>query len=245
MRLPLTWGLYLLSACHTPSQNLPAAPLYYAHLTLSAETIPVWNDTCLQKSGSFSAWAVSIVLQRDRVSDMPEWVSGHRFALTAASETFLPEILIIEAPSSDSTFYPSDSAAQVAWQKALRTWLLEELLPFLSTYPSFTQVAWGRGFTYLPLSENFWQELLSAAREAAPHLWWGLTTNPDTPIPLKEAWDFIGRFVDSAKASEAPSFPPLPKPFISLVPTQRKTSNKAPSHGYVLYSESHLPTPCQ
>ncbi len=176
---------------------------------------------------------------------MPEWVSGHRFALTAACETFSPEILIIEAPSSDSAFYPSDSAAQVAWQKALRTWLLEELLAVSFYLPEFYAGGLGRGFTYLPLSENFWQELLSAAREAAPHLWWGLITNPDTPIPLKEAWDFIGLFVDSAKASEAPSFPPLPKPFISLVPTQRKTSNKAPSHGYVLYSESHLPTPCQ
>jgi len=239
----LIWGLYVLGACGAPPS--PPETLRYGHITLSAETLPVWSDTCLQKAEGFSHWAVSLVLQRDQVLDVPEWVSGHRFALTAASETFSPEILIIEVPSSDSAFYPSDSAAQVAWQKALHTWLLEELLPFLSTYPSFTQVAWGRGFTYLPLSENFWQELLSAAREAAPHLRWGLITNPDTPIPLREAWDFTGVFVDSARASEATSFPPFPKPFISLVPTQRRTSDKAPWSGYVLYSESHLPAPCQ
>jgi len=244
MRLPPIWGLYLLGACHTSPQSLPTAPLRYGHLTLSAETIPVWNDTCLQKSGSFSAWAVSIVLQRDRVSDMPEWVSGHRFALTAACETFSPRLLIIETPAADSAFYPADSLSQIAWQAALRTWVLDELLPFLSTYPAIHEVAWGRGFTHLPLPEQFWEDLMQEARQSAPHLKWGLITDDPARLPLPQGWDFTGLFRKYPPPGETPS-----SPAIYLLPPSAEGHSLPPAEkdmvGYVFYSENHLPTTCQ
>lgn len=244
MRLPRIWGLYLLSACHTPSQNLPAAPLRYGHLTLSAETIPVWDDTCLQESSSFSAWAVSVVLQRDRVSDMPEWVSGHRFALTAACETFSPRLLIIETPATDSAFYPADSLSQIAWQAALRTWLLDELLPFLSTYPATHEVAWGRGFAHLPLPERFWEDLMREARQSAPHLKWGLITDDPARLPLPQGWSFIGLF----RARPAPGETPTSST-IYLLPPSAEGRSLPPAEkdvvGYVFYSESYLPLTCR
>ncbi len=244
MRLPLTWGLYLLSACHTPPQNLSAPPLRYGHLTLSAETIPVWNDTCLQESSRFSAWAVSIVLQRDRVSDMPEWVSGHRFALTAACETFSPQLLIIETPAADSAFYPADSLSQRAWQAALRTWMLDELLPFLAPYPATQEVAWGWGFAHLPLPERFWENLMQEARQSAPHLKWGLITDDPARLPLPQGWDFIGLFRKYPAHGETPS-----SPIIYLLPPSAEGRSLSPAEkdmvGYVFYSENHLPTTCQ
>ncbi len=244
MRHPLTWGLYLLSACHSPQKNLSEAPLRYGHLTLSAETIPVWNDTCLQESGRFSAWAVSIVLQRDRVSDMPEWVSGHRFALTAACETFSPRLLIIETPAADSAFYPADSLNQIAWQAALRTWVLDELLPFLSTYPAIHEVAWGRGFAHLPLPEHFWEGLMGEARQSAPHLKWGFITDDPPRFPLVTLWGFVGLFRERPAPGETPS-----SPIIYLLPPSAEGRSLPPAKkdmaGYVFYSESHLPFTCR
>ncbi len=245
MRRLLLGGLSWLTACRQAPSAESVECIGYGHLTLSAETLPIWSDTCLQKSRVFAHWAVSLVLKRDQILGVPEWVSGHRLALTAACETFLPELLIIETPPSDSLFYPGDSMAREAWQGALRSWLLEELLPMLSTYPSLRQVAWGEGFVRLPLPESFWKDLLCTARQAAPYLQWGLIGA--VPTSLNE-WDFVGHFVQTETPPESTTLQPLRKPTFYFISGQASTSRHFPDSGVVgcvLYSEDHLPVICR
>ncbi len=241
------WVFCIAAACQTHSES-PVEVIPYGHLSLSAETLPVWDDTCLQKAKAFSHWAISLVLQRDRILDVPEWVSGHRYALTAACEIFSPELLIIETPPADSLFYPSDSLAQEAWQSALQTWLLDELLPAMSTYTSLVRVAWGKGFTDLALPEAFWKGLLQAARRAAPHIQWGIISDEPTSIPLYPHWDFIGIFMRSDLSREIPFPSPLMKPVFYFLTSKDFPLHSLSSHAacsLVFYSAHHRPITCE
>jgi len=237
----------LTAACQTYSES-PVGFIRYGHLSLSAETLPVWDDTCLQKTGAFSRWAISLVLQRDQVLDVPEWVSGHLYALAAACETFSPELLIIETPSSDSLFYPADSLAREAWQNTLQAWLLEELIPAISTYPSLVRVAWGKGFTGLALPDRFWEGLLRAARQAAPRIQWGFVSDTPVSIPLHPQWDFTGIFIESSPPPETAIPHPLKKPVLYFLPGKNPPFHKLPSHVgacLIFYSEHHHPSVCE
>ncbi len=243
----LLWIVCLTAACQTYSEP-PGEFIRYGHLSLYAETVPVWDETCLQKASAFSHWAISLVLQRDRVLDVPEWVSGHRYALAAACETFSPDLLIIETPSSDSLFYPTDSLAREAWQNTLKIWLLEDLLPTISTYPSLMRVAWGKGFIGLALPERFWEEILRAARQDAPHIQWGFVSDKPAFIPLYSYWDFTGIFIEAHLSPEITFSQPLQKPVLYFLTDKDFPLRSLPRHvvaSLVFYSKHHLPTVCQ
>ncbi len=248
MRSLLLGVVCLSSACLTPSERRVEF-ISYGHLSLSAETLPVWDDPCLQKVRVLSHWAVSLVLQRDRILDVPEWVSGHRYALTAACETFSPELLVLETPPSDTLFYPADSLAREAWQNALQAWILDELLPTISTYPSLVRIAWGKGFTYLGLPERFWEALLQAVRRAAPLIQWGFVSDKPTAIPFYPQWNFIGIFVTADTTSEKTTFAQAaPKPVLYFLRDKEFPLHKLPPAdsllGVVFYSESCRPVMC-
>ena len=242
----LLWVVCITAACQTHPESWTEV-IQYGHLSVSAETLPVWDDACLQKASVFIHWAISLVLQRDQVLDVPEWVSGHRYALTAACETFSPELLIIETPPNDTLFYPADSFAREAWQSTLQTWLLYELIPTISTYPSVQRVAWGKGFTDLALPEGFWEKLLRAARRAAPHLQWGFISDKPASIPLYPYWDFIGVFVKSETSPDFP-LPPHQKPIFYFLTGEGFNPHSLPldtACSLVFYSKHHWPITCE
>lgn len=165
-----------------------AAPPTWRHVALQAECVPTLPLSCGQDSGG---WAISLVLRRDPLTDAPEWLSGHRYALTTFLEQLPVQLLIIEPPWDDTLFFPTDSGAQAHWQQAFTQWLLEDFIPFMRPY-KVSYVAFGRGWKKAPGGNAFWCGLLRQLKEAAPALHWGFTSGSPTDIPCVREWDFLG-----------------------------------------------------
>ncbi len=172
-------------------------------------------------------------------------------ALAVALETLEPQTLIIEAPRADTAFYPSRDAA--FWHEALQRWVLTELLPFLSTYPTIERVAWGRGFEALP--DSFWVITLRIARKAAPALHWGISLKAPQLAPAQSIWDFIG--LDASESTEPPSpaWVALHKPLYLFYPPsgiyepdtlqQLLKAWNIPLEAAFLYTNQTIPSLCQ
>jgi len=231
------------------AQKADPKPVLWYHLSLRDETLPVWEATCLSQLRDSFPWAVSLILKRDPIENIPEWVSGHRMALTAACETFQPQMLIIESPEDDSLFYPRDTMEITAWESALMTWTLTELLPFVSTYASIEKIAWGRSFAQMPVSIDFWEKLLPAVRQAIPTAKWGISATAPHEVPLPYEWDFlvaIGSPVDSI------SWLYLRKPLYVFYDSALSQKDMQLTHpvgsfveGWLMHTASHVPPQCR
>lgn len=241
-------GLCFLGSCLAPK---PPSSFLGWHLTLTAESLPAWPQTCLEVCRHYAWGALSLVLRRDPIENVPEWVSGHRLALAAALETLEPKLLILEAPLEDTAFYPGAEAT--FWHKALREWLLTELLPFVSTYPTISQIAWGRGFETLP--DSFWIATLHAARLEAPSLRWGISAKDPKTIPAPPIWDFFGIDASDLKGPPASAWRALRQPLYLFYPPSDPydadslllliQSWAIPLEAAFLYTHHTLPSVCQ
>lgn len=173
----------LLYACGSPS---PASiPVWYS-LEVQGETVPILEST---RRGDSSIRAVQLIIRRDPITDRPEWLSGHRYALSFYLEQLPIEIIVIETPWEDTAFYRA--GAQV-WESLFREWLSEDFLPFLRPYTQVRYVIFGRGLRHAPLSSSEWESLLSALKAQDTLRHWGFAAPHPDSIPCRERWDVLG-----------------------------------------------------
>ncbi|MCX8112125.1 MAG: hypothetical protein N3E49_02850 [Bacteroidia bacterium] len=134
-----------------------------------------------------TACVVRIVLRRDPLTDQPEWVSGHRYAITFYLEQLPVQAIVIETPWEDTAFFRAGSE----WEVLLTKWLTEDFLPFLRPYNSIRYIIFGRDFRKAPLKEDSWRNLLVILRKEDPERQWGFCGSHPDSIPACQAWDLL------------------------------------------------------
>ncbi|MEN2992079.1 MAG: hypothetical protein ABDH91_00805 [Bacteroidia bacterium] len=174
------WGLALWSC----SLN-PKAPSRIGLISIHGPTLPILSTDCLARH---QRWALALHLGRDALKGVPEWVSGHRYALAFYLEQLQPHLLLIEAPEAVEPTLSADQLA--AWAEALKSWLEEELLPFLRPYP-VEAIAFGLSWRQVPFPKDFWSSLLTSLRQEGKEYQWGIGSDALADSDLWQNWDFF------------------------------------------------------
>ncbi|MCS7162493.1 MAG: hypothetical protein NZ958_04090 [Bacteroidia bacterium] len=218
------WGLALWSC----SLN-PKAPDRIGLISIYGSTLPILSMDCLAR---YERWALALHLGRDALKGVPEWVSGHRYALAFYLEQLQPHLLLIEAPEAVEPRLSADQLS--AWVEALKSWLAEELLPFLRPYP-IEAIAFGLSWRHVPFPKSFWLSLLASLRQEGKEYQWGIGSDVLADSELWPHWDF---FVAPCTGPTLADWTALGKPLWLLCPPSGKPTSLPPNLMGILESFS-------
>ncbi|RMF46451.1 MAG: hypothetical protein D6750_10405, partial [Bacteroidetes bacterium] len=174
-------------ACQPPAGPQTAIPTWHK-VEVRGETVPTLSEACKEDTVPV---ALFLVLRRDPLTGKPEWLSGHRYALTFYLEQLPVRLLVIESPWEDTLFFPKDAETSEAWRAALLEWVADELIPFLRPY-AVPYLAWGRSWKQAPIPAETWRQALGAWRAQDSLRRWGFCASHPRDIPALSAWDFLG-----------------------------------------------------
>lgn len=165
------------------AQESPVPIPIWRSIIVRGETTPTLPTDSAYYKGEY---VIRLFLRRDPLKDQPEWLSGHRYAMAFYLEQLPVRAIVIEVPEEDTAFF----RAGAEWYESLKSWMVEEFIPFLRPYSGVQYIGFGRNFNKAPVSEEAWAELVGILKSLDTLRKWGFTAGHPDSIPAAEKWDF-------------------------------------------------------